>query len=121
MATRNLKREYLHQPTADSYHSSASRKRSAGSTHSARRVLRARRRWRSEIHCGYTIGKASLLTPPEDRFSIARASTRVSARGSTRGSACGSARVSTPCFLASPCAFLCTSYGGLGREVQRQT
>jgi len=21
-----------------------------------------------------------------------------------------------PCLLASPCAFLCTSYGGLGRE-----
>jgi len=55
MAARNLKREHLHQPMADSYHSSASRKRSVGSTHSARRVLRARRRWRSKIDCGYGI------------------------------------------------------------------
>jgi len=55
MAARNLKREYLHQPTADSYHSSASRKRSAGSTHSARQVLRARCRWRSKINCGYGV------------------------------------------------------------------
>ena len=55
MAARNLKREYLHQPTADSYHSSASRKRLAGSTHSARQVLRARYRWRLKIDCGYRV------------------------------------------------------------------
>lgn len=55
MVARNLKRKYLHQPTADSYHSSASRKRSAGSTHSARRVLRVWRCWRSKIDCGYGV------------------------------------------------------------------
>src|ERR1700722_137968 len=55
MAARNLKREYLHHPTADSYHSSASRKRSAGSTHSARRVLSARCRWRLKIDYGYRV------------------------------------------------------------------
>jgi len=55
MAARNLKREYLHKPTADSYYSSASRKRLTGSTHSAQWVLRARRRWRSKIDCGYGV------------------------------------------------------------------
>ncbi len=53
-------------------------------------------------------------------------SARGSARGSTcvsgRGPGCGSARASTrsylcPCLLASSYASLCTSYGGLGREV----
>ncbi len=52
----------------------------------------------------------------------ARGSICVSGRGSGCGSSCGSARASTrsclcPCLLASSYASLCTSYGGLGREV----
>jgi hypothetical protein len=55
MVARNLKREYLHQPIADSYYFSISEKHSAGSTHSTQQVLRARCRWRLKIDCGYGV------------------------------------------------------------------
>src|SRR6266576_2509258 len=46
----------------------------------------------------------------------------ISGRGSSCGSSCGFARASTRsclcrCFFASSYTSLCTSYGGLGREV----
>jgi len=55
MAASDSKRKYLHQPAANSYHPSASRELSASSTHSARRVLRARRCWQSKIGRGYGV------------------------------------------------------------------
>ena len=57
----DLKRKYLHQPIANSYHPSTRRELSASSTHSTQQVLIAQRCWRLKIGRGHTIDVLILI------------------------------------------------------------